>query len=172
MNDTLTLPERPLAATDKKVQPIPAGYHTLTPYLIVSGAAQAIDFYKRVFGASERMRMPGPNDTIAHAEIKIGDSLLMLADEMPGMDFKSAASIGASSVALLVYVEDVDACAARAVAAGATQIRPVADQFYGDRSGTYKDPFGHLWTISTHIEDVSPEELRRRMSEMKPCGQS
>jgi PhnB protein len=171
MNDTLTLPERPEVVTKRNVSPIPAAYHSVTPYLIVKGAAKAIEFYKEVFGASEMMRMPGPNGTIVHAEIKIGDSPVMLADEMPGMEFKSAASLGGSPVGLLLYVEDVDACAARAVAAGATEMRAVQNQFYGDRSGTYKDPFGQIWTISTHIEDVSAEELRRRMSEMKPCGQ-
>ena len=170
MNDTLTLPERPETVTKRNVNPIPAAYHSVTPYLIVNGAAKAIAFYKEVFGASEMMRMPGPNGTICHAEIKIGDSPMMLADEMPGTEFKSAASLAGSPVALLAYVEDVDACAARALAAGATEIRAVQDQFYGDRSGTYRDPFGHIWTISTHIENVSPEELQRRMSEMKPCG--
>lgn len=170
MNDTLTLDERPGGLKKNKVSATPAAYHTVTPYLIVKGAAQAIDFYQTVFGASEMMRLPGPNGTIVHAEIKIGDSPVMLADEMPGMEFRSPSSIGGSSVGLLLYVEDVDACAAKAVAAGAAVVKPVQNQFYGDRSGTFTDPFGHVWTIATHVEDVSPQELQRRMSEMKPCG--
>jgi PhnB protein len=172
MNDSLTLNERPEVLTKKKVSPTAAAYHTVTPYLIVKGAAKAIEFYHSVFGASETMRFPGPNGTIVHAEIKIGDSPVMLADEMPGMEFRSASALGGSPVGILLYVEDVDACAAKAVAAGATVVKPVQDQFYGDRSGTFTDPFGHLWTIATHIEDVSPQEMQRRMSQMKPCGAS
>lgn len=172
MPTTLTEAERAEGSAKTKVSPIPAAYHSITPYLIVKGAAKAIEFYKTVFGASELMRMPGPNGTIVHAEIKIGNSPVMLADEMPGMEFRSASALGGSPVGLLVYVSDVDACAARALAAGAAQIKPVQDQFYGDRSGTFADPFGHLWTIATHIEDVSPEELERRMANLKPCGQS
>jgi PhnB protein len=172
MNDTTMLAEPPEVAAKPKVRSTPAAYHTVTPYLIVKGAAKAIDFYQRVFGASEMMRMPAPDGSIAHAEVKIGDSPVMLADEMPGMEFKSPPSIGGSPVGILVYVEEVDACAAKAVAAGATVVRPVQDQFYGDRSGTFLDPFGHIWTIATHIEDVSPSELQRRMSLMKPCGAS
>ena len=144
------------------VKPIPDGYHSVTPYLIVKGAARAIDFYKNVFGASERMRMNGPNGTIGHAEIEVGDSVVMLADEFPDMGFRSPQSVGGTAVTLVLYVEDVDPCFDRAVAAGAKRLRPVEDQFYGDRSGTLEDPFGHVWTISTHKEDVPPEELRRR----------
>lgn len=170
MNDTLTLSEPALVAQKRNVSPIPKGYHSLTPYLIVKGAAKAIDFYKEVFDAAELMRFPGPDGSVCHAEIKIGDSHLMIADEMPGMGFSSPAGLGGSPVGLVVYVEDADACAAKALAGGAKVVKSVQDQFYGDRSGTFTDPFGHLWTISTHIEDVSPEELQRRMAGMKPCS--
>jgi PhnB protein len=170
MNDTATLCEAPEISSQPSVSPVPKGYHNLTPYLIVKGAAKAIEFYREVFRAGELMRMPGPNGTIVHAEVRIGDSPIMLADEMPGVACcRSPESIGGSPVGLMVYVEDVDACAARAVAAGAKTLRPVQNQFYGDRSGTFTDPFGHVWTISTHIEDVSAEEMQRRMSQMKPC---
>jgi PhnB protein len=151
-----------------KVKHIPDGYHTVTPYLCVKGAAGAIDFYKKAFGAVELVRMPDPSGKVMHAEIKIGDSHIMMADEHPEMNFTSPKSLGGTPVCLCLYVEDVDALAARAVAAGATQIRPVKDQFYGDRSGTFADPFGHIWTISTHKEDVSPEEMKRRMA--GECG--
>lgn len=169
MNDALTLSDRSGAATKAGVNPIPEGYHSLVPYLIVQGAAQAIAFYKEVFGATETMRFPGPDGKIGHAEIRVGDSRLMLADEMPGHGFSGPATLGGTPVGLLVYVEDVDACAAKAVAAGAKQVKPVQDQFYGDRSGTFTDPFGHLWTIATHIEDVPPAEIQRRMATLKPC---
>jgi PhnB protein len=168
MNASTSLSERPDVA--QHVNPTPKGYHTITPYLMVKGAVEAIRFYTRVFHASEIMRIPGPEGKVMHAEIKIGDSTVMLADEMPNCEFKSPQSMGGSPVALLAYVDDVDACSARALAAGAKQIKPVENQFYGDRSGTLADPFGHIWTISTHVEDVSPEELQRRMAEMKPCG--
>jgi PhnB protein len=141
---------------------IPDGYHTATPYLIVSGAAEAIDFYKQAFGATELFRMAGPDGRIGHAELKIGDSIIMLADEMREMGYRSPRALGGSSVSLLLYVEDVDAQFERAVKAGATAQRPVANQFYGDRSGTIEDPFGHVWTISTHVEDIPPEEMARR----------
>lgn len=143
------------------VKPIPDGYHSVTPYLIVRGAAQAIEFYKKSFGATELMRFPGPNGTIAHAEIKIGDSPVMLADEGP--EHKSPQSAGESSVGLMIYVPDVDKVFNQAVAAGAKSTRAVQDQFYGDRSGNLTDPFGHKWTISTHKEDVSEKEMERRM---------
>ncbi len=149
-----------------KVKPIPDGYHSVTPYLIVDDGAQAIDFYKRAFGAKELMRMPAPGGKIGHAEIKIGDSVIMLADEAPEMDARSAKSYGGSPVSLMVYVEDVDKLFPQAVAAGGKEVRPVADQFYGDRSGTVKDPFGHSWHLSTHKEDVSPEEMKKRMEAM------
>src|SRR5262249_24452325 len=143
--------------------PIPDGYHTVTPYLIVKDGARAIDFYKKAFGATEMLRMADPTTgKIGHAEIKIGDSPIMLAEEFPQMDAKSPQSLGGSRVGLALYVKDVDAVVAQAIAAGATVLRPVADQFYGDRSGTLADPFGHKWTVATHKEDVSPEELYRR----------
>ena len=145
-----------------KVKPIPEGYHTATPYLIVKDAARAIEFYKKAFGATELMRMPGPGGKIGHAEIKIGDSPIMLADEVPGMGFRSPESLGGSPISILLYVEDVDVVFSEALAAGAKVQRPVADQFYGDRSGGFTDPFGYVWHVATHIEDVSPEEVGRR----------
>ena len=145
------------------VQPIPAGYHSITPYLIVKGAARALEFYKKAFGATELMRLDGPGGKIGHAEIKIGDSPIMLADEHPEIGVLSPQSLGGSSMCMLLYVPDVDRAAAQAVAAGAKELRPVKDQFYGDRSGTFADPFGHVWTIATHKEDVPMEEMRRRM---------
>ena len=144
------------------IKPIPDGYRTATPYLIVQGAAQAIEFYKRAFGASELLRMPDPQGRVAHAEIKIGDSVIMLADEHPAVGHRGPRSLGGSSVSILLYVADVDQVFERSVKAGAKAQRPVADQFYGDRAGTLEDPFGHVWTIATHIEDVPPEELERR----------
>ena len=143
-------------------KPIPDGYHAITPYLIVSGAAKALDFYARAFGAVERDRMQDSGGKVRHAEITIGGACVMLADEHPEIGALSPATVGGSPVNLHLYVEDVDAVVARAVAAGATLTRPVADQFYGDRSGTLEDPFGHVWTIATHVEDVPPEELKRR----------
>ncbi len=145
---------------------IPQGYHTATPYLIVKGAARAIDFYKQAFGATELMRFAGPGGSIGHAEIRIGDSPIMLADEMPQMGYRSPAALGGSPVSVMLYVPDVDKVVERAVKAGAKVERPVADQFYGDRSGTIHDPFGHVWTVSTHKEDVSPEEMQRRAAGM------
>ncbi len=145
-----------------KVRAIPEGYHSVTPYLIVDGAAKAIEFYKKVFGAEEMVRMPAPGDRVGHAEIRIGDSMVMLADENPEMQARSPRSVGGSPIALLLYVENVDQTVERAVAAGAKLKRPVADQFYGDRMGGLEDPFGHQWYVATHIEDVSPEEMRKR----------
>ena len=145
-----------------KTNYIPAGYHTLTPYLVVNGAARALEFYKQAFGATEVARMPGPGGKIMHAEIKIGDSHLMLADEFPEMDARSPQTIGGTPVGLMLYFEDADAVFARAVSAGAKVLRPVQDQFYGDRSGTVADPFEHKWTISTHKEDLSMEEIQKR----------
>ena len=141
---------------------IPDGYHSVTPYLIVKGAADAIDFYKRAFGATELMRMPGPDGKIGHAEIRIGDSAIMLADEHPEMGHRSPQSLGGAGVSLMIYVERVDEVFKRAVASGAKELQPVKDQFYGDRSGTLQDPFGHTWTVATHIEDIPPDEMRRR----------
>ncbi len=153
------------------VQPIPAGYHTITPYLIIQGAAQALEFYKKAFGATEIMRFPDPSGKIGHAEIKIGDSVVMLADEFPEMGFRSPQSLGGPGLSLLLYVEDVDRRFQQALAAGAKEMRPVKDQFYGDRSGTLTDPFGHVWTIATHKEDLTPEELQKRAAAaMKPAG--
>lgn len=152
------------------VPPIPPGYHSVTPYLIVKGAARALEFYQQAFGATEVMRLDGPGGSIGHAEIRIGDSHVMLADEHPQMDALGPETIGGSPVGLCVYTEDVDAMFQQALDAGATEVRPVQDQFYGDRSGTVRDPFGHKWTIATHIEDVSPEELKRRMAEMTQGG--
>jgi PhnB protein len=146
----------------------PKGYHTATPYLVIKGAAAAIDFYKKVFSATEVMRMPGPGGMVMHAEIKIGDSIIMLADEFPDMGFRGPQSIGGSPVGINLYFPDVDARFAAAIKNGATEKRPVQNQFYGDRSGTIVDPFGHIWTISTHVEDVAPEEMNRRFeAEMK-----
>ncbi len=148
------------------VHHIPEGYHSVTPYLVVDGAAEALEFYKKAFGAKEVMRMPGPGGRIAHAEIKIGDSHVMLADEHPEQGHRGPKSIGGTPVGIMIYVEDVDAVFAAAVAAGAKETRPVEDQFYGDRSGHITDPFGHNWMIATHIEDVSPEEMDRRLKAM------
>lgn len=146
------------------VNPIPAGYHSITPYLMVRDGARAIAFYREAFGAEEVMRFNDPGGRIAHAEIKIGDSHVMLADE--NETFAGPQTLGGVGVSLLLYVADVDATFAQAVAAGATVRRPVADQFYGDRMGTLADPFGHVWSIGTHREDVSLEEMQRRMAAM------
>jgi PhnB protein len=146
------------------VKSVPDGYHTVTPYLIINGAAQALEFYKRAFGAAETVRMPDPKGRIAHAEIKIGDSMVMLADEHHEMGHRGPRTLGGTSVSILLYVPDVDTVFDRAIKAGAKSQRPVADQFYGDRMGTLEDPFGHVWTIGTHIEDVSAEEMKRRMA--------
>jgi|SRR5438552_1321133 len=144
------------------VKPVPDGYHTVTPYLIVKGAARALDFYKKAFGATEVMRLADPSGKVGHAEIKIGNSPIMLADEFPEMGIRSPQSIGGSGTSILLYVNDVDSLFSQAVAAGAKVLRPVKDQFYGDRSGTLEDPFGHMWSIATHKEDVPLEEINRR----------
>lgn len=145
-------------------EPIPEGYHSVTPYLVLRDAASAIAYYKKVFGAEELLRM---NDDgagkIRHAELRLGDSVVMMADEVPELGFKSPQSIGGTGTSMLVYVHDVDVCFKRALDHGARELRPVADQFYGDRAGTLEDPFGHVWTIATHVEHVPPEELQRRM---------
>jgi len=153
------------------VQAVPSGYSGVTPYLIIRGATRALDFYKRAFGAVEVMRFPGPGGSIGHAEIKIGDGIVMLADEMPDTPYRSPEAFGGTAVSLTFYVADVDRRFAQAVSAGATVQREVKDQFYGDRSGTLVDPFGHVWTIATHIEDVSPEEMKRRMAAMAASAQ-
>jgi PhnB protein len=149
-------------ATLMAVKPIPDGYHTATPYLIVNGAAKAIEFYKQAFGAKELMRLSGPGGKVGHAEIQIGDSPIMLADEFPEMGARGPQSLGGSPMFILLYVEDVDARFSKAIAAGGKEVRPVKDQFYGDRAGTLEDPFGHKWTIATHKEDLTPEEINRR----------
>jgi PhnB protein len=145
-----------------KVKPIPDGYHNVTPYLVVDGAAKAIDFYKKVFGATEKMRMPGPGGKVGHAELTLGDSMIMLADEHPDMGHRAPHAYGGSAVSLLVYVPDVDATVKTAIAAGAKVVRPVENQFYGDRMGAIEDPFGHQWSVATHVEDVPPEEMAKR----------
>jgi PhnB protein len=150
------------AAPKKPVKPIPEGYHSVTPYLSAREAARALEFYKKAFGAKEIMRMPGPEGKIGHAEIRIGDSRIMVADEHPQMDFLGPQSRGGTTVHLHVYVKDVDATVAQAVAAGAKLTRPVKDQFYGDRLGTVEDPFGHVWHLATHKEDLSAAEMRKR----------
>jgi PhnB protein len=155
----------------KKVNFIPKGYHVVTPYLAVEGASEAIVFYKKVFGAKEVMRMPGPNGTIGHAEIAIGDCRIMLADEFPEMNFKSPRAFGGSPVAVNLYVKNVDAVAKKAVAAGAKLLRPVADQFYGDRSGSLEDPFGHVWHVATHIKEIPMKELKKRAAAMAAAAE-
>ncbi|MCO7186842.1 VOC family protein [Pseudoalteromonas sp. XMcav2-N] len=147
------------------VSAIPDGYHALTPYLITENAAQAIEFYRKAFSAELVMQLPMPDGGVAHAELKIGDSHLMLSDMCPDMHFKSPQQLGGTPVSLMLYVPDVDSTFAQAVAAGATELRPVVDQFYGDRAGTLQDPFGHVWTIGTHREDLSEDEIMARMSE-------
>lgn len=144
------------------VKPIPEGYHSITPYLFLKNAAAAIEFYKNVFGATERFRMPGPDGSIMHAEMQFGDSVVMMADENPKVGALSPQSIGGSATLLMIYIPDVDGVVKKAVGAGAKVIREVKDQFYGDRSGSIVDPFGHLWSVATHIEDVAPEEMEKR----------
>lgn len=150
------------------VQPIPEGYHSVTPYLIVDGAAEAIAWYGKAFGAVEVMRMPA-GDKVAHAEIRIGDSHVMLTDEWPERDKLGPKNRGGSTAVFMIYVPDADAAFARAIEAGASQVHPLENQFYGDRSGTVADPFGHEWTLATHVEDVPMEEMQRRMEEMMPA---
>jgi PhnB protein len=147
------------------VKPIPDGYPQVTPYLCVDGAAAAIEFYSTVFGAKERMRMPAPDGRIGHAELQLGDSVIMLADEYPEMGVRGPKSIGGTPVTLSVYVEDVDAVFDQAVQGGATALSQPENQFYGDRSGQFEDPFGHRWSVASHVEDVPPEEMARRAAE-------
>jgi PhnB protein len=149
-------------AMNAKVDPIPEGRHGVTPYMTVAGGAAAIEFYTKVFGATEVFRLDAPGGRVGHAELSIGGNVVYLSDEFPEMDVRGPLSVGGTPVTLHLYVEDVDAVAQRAVDEGATLVRPVADQFYGDRGGKVRDPFGHLWWIATHIEDVSPEEMRVR----------
>lgn len=148
-----------------KVRPIPEGYPQVTPYLCVDGANDAIAFYSDVFGAKERMRMPAPGGKIGHAELQLGEAVIMLSDEYPDMGVLSPKTVGGSPVTMSVYVEDVDDVFDRAVKAGARPLRPVEDQFYGDRTGQFEDPFGHRWSVATHVEDVPPDELQRRAAE-------
>jgi PhnB protein len=150
----------------RKVRPIPAGYHAVTAYLAVQDGAQAIDFYKRAFGAKELLRMPGPDGRIGHAELKIGDSHVMLADEMPSMQFLGPQTRGGTTVQLHLYVPDVDATVQKALAAGGKLTRQVEDKFYGDRAGTIEDPYGHVWYVATHKEDLTPTQVRQRMAKM------
>ena len=149
---------------------IPEGYPRVTPYLIVDGAAAAIDFYSSVLGANERMRMGGPEGKVGHAELEIGDSVVMLADEHPEMDAIGPRTVGGTPISLHVYVEDADAVFARAIEAGAKELQPVEDKFYGDRSGLFEDPWGHRWDVATHVEDVPEDEMERRMAEMMQQG--
>jgi PhnB protein len=144
------------------VKPIPDGYPAVMPYLLIDGASAAIDFYQQVFGAGERMRMAEPNGKVGHAELTIGDSVIMLADEHPEMGIRGPKTVGGTPVTICVYVDDVDATFNQAVQSGATVLQPVENKFYGDRSGQIEDPFGHRWSISTHVEDVSPEEMGKR----------
>lgn len=153
-------------------QAIPKGYHSVTPSLFVAGAAKAIEFYKEALGAEELMRFPGPDGAIMHAELKIGDSIIMLADEMPDMGGRGPKSIGGTPVSFFVYGENVDAAWKRAVDAGARELVPLADQFWGDRTGCLEDPFGHQWWLAQHLRDLTPEELRRNAEAFYSQAQS
>jgi PhnB protein len=148
------------------VKPIPEGYPSVMPYLIVDGGVAAIEFYGKVLGATERMRMPGPDGKIGHAELEVGDSLIMLADEHPEVGAVGPKTVGGTPVTIHVYVEDVDDVFQRAIDAGAKELRGVEDQFYGDRSAQFEDPFGHRWSVATHVEDVPPEEMEKRAAAM------
>jgi PhnB protein len=151
------------------VKPIPEGYHSVTPHLVIKGAAQALEFYKTAFGATELFRMEHEG-MIGHAEIKIGDSPIMLADEHPDQGHVSPTTLGGSPVGIMIYVDDVDKIYNQAISAGAREVKPLQDQFYGDRSGTLTDPFGHVWTVATHKEDVAPEEMDRRLANLHAKG--
>lgn len=148
-----------------KVSPIPPGYHTITPYITVTDTREAIEFYKRAFGAEEIYTMPGPDGKIIHAEIKIGDSIVMISDEYPDFGARAPVSVGCNTQSLMVYVPDVDASFERAVQAGAEPRRPVENMFWGDRYGQVTDPYGHKWQLATHVEDLTPEEIERRQAE-------
>lgn len=150
----------------EKVNSVPPGYHTVTPYLLIKGASDAIAFYVRIFGAEEITRLTAPDGRIGHAEIRIGESTIMIADEHPEMDFLGPQSRGGTTVSLLIYVDHADDIFNAALDAGATELRPMCDQFYGDRSGTVTDPWGHVWSIATRLEDISPAELKRRFEEL------
>jgi len=160
----------------RKVPAIPKGYRTVTPYLVVKGAAEAIAFYVEAFGAKEKVRMAMPDGSVMHAEIQVGDSMVMLSEENPGWGTKSPQTLGGNATHVMLYVKDADAFVARAVGAGATVAQPLENQFWGDRYGKIADPFGHVWSIATHIEDVSPKEMKKRMDAMMaqmapPAGQ-
>ena len=163
-------PAKRAAPKKRSVKPIPPGYHVVTAYLCIDGAADAIDFYKRVFGARERLRMDAPGGKIGHAEIVIGDSAVMIADEFPEMKFFGPKSGGNNSINMHLYMKDVDAVVQRAVVAGAKVVRAVEDKFYGDRTGSIEDPFGHVWHIATHVEDLTPAEMKRRGEAMAKEG--
>jgi PhnB protein len=162
LEETFMKKARKKAKKARRVRPIPAGYHSVTPYLACGDAARAIEFYKQAFGAAEVMRIPGPSGTIGHAEVKIGDSRVMLTDEYREMDFLSPLTRGGTTVHIHLYVADADKMADQAVSAGAKLVQPVQDKFYGDRTGTVQDPFGHVWHLATHTEDLSMAELRKR----------
>jgi len=155
-----------------KVPYVPEGYNTVTPYLVIKGAAKAIEYYKEVFGAEEKFRMNGPDGRVGHAELRIGDSQIMLADENPdmGQGHSSATTMGGSPVSIHLYIPDVDHVVERAVAAGAKILKPVQDQFYGDRTGFLQDPFGHYWSVATHVEDVSPQEMEERLKKLQTAA--
>jgi PhnB protein len=144
------------------VKPIPEGYPQVTPYLCVDGARDAIEFYTKVLGANERMRMPAPDNKVGHAELELGESLIMLSDEFPEMGVRSPKAVGGTPVTISLYVHDVDSIFEAALEAGATELRPVENQFYGDRTGQFEDPFGHRWSVATHVEDVPPDEMEKR----------
>jgi PhnB protein len=152
------------------VQPIPEGYPQVTPYLCIDGAGEAIGFYEKVFGAEERVRMGGPEGSVMHAELQLGDSLIMLSDPFPGMNVKPPKELGGTPVTVSLYVEDVDSVFNSALEAGAIEERPVEDQFYGDRTGQFVDPFGHRWSVATHVEDVPPEEMEQRAAAAMSTG--
>jgi PhnB protein len=152
------------------VDPIPPGFPRVTPYLSVDGAAKAIDFYRDILGATERMRMPAPDGKIGHAEVQIGDSVIMLADASPDHGAATPMQLGGTTVFFMVYVENADDVFKRAIAAGAKEVEPMQDRFYGDRSGTFDDPFGHRWNVATHVEDVPEDEMERRVAEMMSGG--
>jgi PhnB protein len=149
----------------RNVNPIPQGYHTVTPSLVVRGAEQALDFYRKAFNAEETLRMPGPDGKIIHAEFRIGNSVMMLGEEMPEMGGKSPASLGGSPVSFFIYLENVDEAWQRAINAGAKQVMPLADMFWGDRAGCVDDPFGHHWWLAQHVADLTPEEIKRGQEE-------
>lgn len=155
----------------KKVKPIPKGYHTVTPYLSIEGAANAIAFYKKAFAAKEIMRMPAPANTIGHAEIQIGDSRIMLAGDYPDMNFHGPKTFGGTPVHIYLYVADVDQVVTKTMAAGAKVLRPVTEQFYGDRSGSIEDPFGHVWHVASHKEDLPMKELKKRAAAVAKAKQ-